>query len=370
MTNARYWLEAIQRLPLKKSIRILNVCGGHETTVAHMGLRALLPPQIEIIPGPGCPVCVCPEEDIYVVIEQAMSQRVIVASFGDMLRVPVNVGKSSVRSLEQARAQGAAVIPLASPLEIHGLAAKYPDKEILFFAVGFETTTAPTAASIQQGLSPNVLVHSAGRRTSPIVRQMLQRGDVQFDAMIAPGHVATIMGANEWKFVAEDFKLPVAVAGFQPTQLVYALYTVIKNCVDDDACWTNCYAEAARDDGNPFARAVIQNVFSVVDATWRGIGTVPESGYVLKAKWRKHDAGLPTHSIRFDRNRAGQMPVGCECADVILGRTKPNNCPVYGKACTPNAPIGPCMVSDEGACRIWWNAGVRKSVVTDHAATM
>jgi hydrogenase expression/formation protein HypD len=365
MTDARHWLEAIRRLPLKQSIRILNVCGGHESTVAHMGLRSLLPSQIEIIPGPGCPVCVCPEEDIYAVIEQAMSGRVIVASFGDMLRVPVNAAKSSIRSLEQARAHGASVVPLASPLEIHDLAAKHPDKEILFFAVGFETTTAPIAACIQQGLPSNVRVHSAARRTSPIVRQMLTRGEVKFDAMIAPGHVATIMGANEWEFVADDFQLPVAVAGFQATQLAFALYTVIKNCVDDEVRWTNCYAEAARDDGNPFARAVIQNVFSIADCVWRGIGIVPESGYVLKPKWQKHDAGL---SLRADRYRAGQMPAGCECADVIMGRTKPDDCPVYGKACTPTAPIGPCMVSDEGACRIWWNAGIRKNVVSEPTA--
>lgn len=372
MSNPRAWLEKIRGLDLPDKLRVMNVCGGHERSIAMAGLRGALPPQVELIPGPGCPVCVCPEEDIYAAIQLAGRAGVIVAAFGDMLRVPCNAPKSGPRSLEQARAAGGDVRPVSSPEEVLSIARANRNREVVFFAAGFETTTAPVAGLIANGLAgngkdegwpANLTVLLSGRLTWPAVAMLLESGTPGFDALVAPGHVSTVMGPEEWEFVSGKHGIPAAVAGFTSDSLLAALYSVLRQTIEKRPFLDNCYGHVAQAGGNPTAKAVLKQIMDVTDANWRGIGIIPASGFSLKAEL----AGVDTR-VRFsiepemDRKRAGEMPPGCDCARVVLGKIYPNECMLYGRACTPRKPIGPCMVSDEGACRIWWASGVRENV--------
>ncbi len=361
--DAARWLERIRALPLPPRLRVMNVCGGHERSISMAGLRRALPAAIELIPGPGCPVCVCPEEDIHGALRLALDERVVLVAFGDMLRVPCNVPRGEPRSLEAARAAGADVCPVASPQQAAQIARELPQREVVFFAAGFETTTAPVASLVAEGLPPNLSILLAGRRTWPAVAMLLDSGAPGFDALIAPGHVATVMGAAEWRFVPARHGLPAAVAGFGAAHLLAALYSVARQAIEGRAFLDNCYRELVRDDGSPGARAVLERVLDVVDAPWRGIGTIAASGYALRPQYAAADARR-RFALDDDaqRRRAGQMPPGCDCARVVLGRVKPNECVLYGRACTPRNPVGPCMVSDEGACRIWWAAGQRQAM--------
>jgi hydrogenase expression/formation protein HypD len=359
-TDAQTWLKKIHALPLTTKIKIMNVCGGHERSISMAGLRSALPKQLELIPGPGCPVCVCPEEDIYQAIQLALHENLILLAFGDMLRVPVNVPKSEIRSLEQARAAGADVRAIASPLDAVAIAQQEKQRQIVFFAAGFETTTAPVAAMIAQGVPDNLLVLLSGRLTWPAVAMLLADSKPGFNALIAPGHVATIMGAKEWTFVSKQYAIPTAIAGFMPDSLLAAIYSVLRQHLESKAFLDNCYPELVRHDGNSTARRQLQQVLDIVDANWRGVGIIPQSGFALKAKYAPQNATRQfPHYDEENRRRRGQMPPGCDCANVVLGRYYPNQCRLYGKACRPRNPVGPCMVSDEGACRIWWATGVR-----------
>lgn len=379
MSEARNWLERIRGLPLPDKVRVMNVCGGHERSISMAGLRGALPPQIELIPGPGCPVCICPEEDIYAAIQLARNG-VIVAAFGDMLRVPCNAPKAEPRSLEQAKAGGGDVRPVSSPEEVLTIARAHPEKEVVFFAAGFETTTAPVAGLIANGLRneggadglpPNLSVLLSGRLTWPAVALLLDSDTPGFDALVAPGHVSTVMGPEEWAFVAEKHGIPAAVAGFTTDSLLAALYSVLRQVIERRPFLDNCYTQVAQPGGNPTARAILAEVMDVTDANWRGIGVIPGSGFSLKKELSSIDARARFDiSPEEDRKRAGEMPPGCDCARVVLGKIYPNECILYGRACTPRKPIGPCMVSDEGACRIWWASGVREpeTVGGRHAA--
>jgi hydrogenase expression/formation protein HypD len=359
--DARTWLERIRYLEFDRPVKIMNVCGGHERSITQAGLRGALPAWVQLIPGPGCPVCVCPEEDVYQAMQLALQDRVILVAFGDMLRVPVNVPKGEVRSLVEAQAAGADVRPIASPGEARKIARDHPDRPVVFFAAGFETTTAPVAAMLAEGVPANLSILLSGRLTWPAVAMLLDSEEAGFDALVAPGHVATVMGPEEWQFVVDQHGIPAAVAGFTPESLLAAFYSVLRQLKGGERFLDNCYLEVARPGGNPTGRRLLGTTLDVVDANWRGIGIIPRSGYALKPAYAAFDARLnfPDHAAP-GRRRAGEMPPGCDCARVVLGKLYPNQCRLYGKACTPRTPIGPCMVSDEGACRIWWSAGVRE----------
>ena len=358
--SAEYWLERLRRLDDKRPVRIMNVCGGHERSISLAGLRTAIPATIELVPGPGCPVCICPEEDVFEAIQLALNEDVILLAFGDMLRVPVNVPRREPRSLEQARAAGGDIRPIASPTEAVRIARRNPARRVVFFAAGFETTTAPVAAMLAEGAPENLLVLLSGRLTWPAVAMLLESGTPGFDALIAPGHVSTVMGPEEWRFVPERHGIPAAVAGFRPDTLLAAMVSVLRQRLEGRCFLDNCYPEAVRPGGNDEARRQLQDVMRVTDANWRGIGVIPNSGFALREKFAAHDARLQLRSYADDsRRRVGEMPPGCDCASVVLGRIYPNQCRLYGRACTPRKPIGPCMVSDEGACRIWWSAGYR-----------
>jgi hydrogenase expression/formation protein HypD len=362
--TARHWLEKIHQLPLPSRVRIMNVCGGHERSITLAGLRSALPDNIELIPGPGCPVCICPEEDIFEAIQLALNEDIILVAFGDMLRVPVNVPRAAARTLEQARAQGADVRPIASPVEAAQIAREHPGKPVLFFAAGFETTTAPVAAMLVEGVPDNLFVLLSGRLTWPAVALLLDSGQPGFDALVAPGHVSTVMGPEEWEFVVDQHRIPAAVAGFTAESLLAAFYSTLRQIMEDRPFLDNCYPELVRPGGNRSAQQQLKQSMVVTDANWRGVGIIPDSGFAVNTAYQAHDARREFPSYADDaRKRAGEMPPGCDCAQVVLGKIYPNECRLFGIACQPRHPIGPCMVSDEGACRIWWSGGMREPVV-------
>jgi hydrogenase expression/formation protein HypD len=361
------WLEKIRALALPEKVRIMNVCGGHERAISMAGLRSVLPESVELIPGPGCPVCICPEEDVYDAIQLALNENVTLIAFGDMLRVPVNVPRGEIKTLEQARAAGADIRPIASPMEAVYIAQQLPRGQVVFFAAGFETTTAPVAAMLAAGVPDNLSVLLSARLTWPAVAMLLDSETPGFDALVAPGHVSTVMGAEEWRFVADKHHLPAAVAGFTAESLLAAFYSALRQLNEDKAFLDNCYPEVVTAQGNMAARKILDQVMEVVDANWRGVGVIPKSGFALRDAYKKQDARERFAVLQNDhaaRRRAGAMPPGCDCARVVLGKLYPNECRLYGSACTPRSPIGPCMVSDEGACRIWWSSGVREHVKT------
>ncbi|MCU7834542.1 MAG: hydrogenase formation protein HypD [gamma proteobacterium symbiont of Taylorina sp.] len=368
--DAKTWLLKINDLMESRQarqlfgttpVKIMNVCGGHERSISMAGLRNALHPQIELIPGPGCPVCVCPEEDIYQAIQLALHEDIILVAFGDMLRVPVNVVRKSIRTLQQAKASGADIRAIASPLEARQIALDNIGKQIVFFAAGFETTTAPIAGLIAEGIPDNLLFLLSARLTWPAVAMLLNTGPPGFDALIAPGHVATVMGSNEWKFVVEKHHLPTAVAGFNTESLLAAFYSVIRQKLEKRLFLDNCYPQLVKNNGNLAAQTQLDQSMDIIDANWRGIGIIPASGFELKTHHQQHNARLIfPHYNEQARRHIGAMPPGCDCASVVLGKRYPNQCKLYGTACTPKEPIGPCMVSDEGACHIWWTQGVRE----------
>ncbi len=371
LNKSKQWLEKLYSLQMPGRIKIMNVCGGHERTLSRHGIRSLIPENIELIPGPGCPVCVCPEQDIYLAIQLALNEDVILTSFGDMLRVPVNVARNAVRTLDQARTNGADVRPIASPLDAVRIALENSDKKVVFFVTGFETTTAPVAAMIAEGIPDNLFVLLSGRLTWPAVSMLLDSGQPGFDALIAPGHVATIMGSEEWQFVADKYAIPVAIAGFEPENMLAALYSVLRQIREGRVFLDNCYGQVVHKGGNTLARRFLANTLDIVDSDWRGIGVIRKSGFELCAEYAAHDVRRQFPNYRDDtRRRLGEMPSGCDCASVVLGRIYPDQCRLYGVACRPEAPVGPCMVSDEGACHIWWNNRRRTSVVPEPAATI
>ncbi len=361
--DADIWLKKLHELDLQEPVRIMNVCGGHERAISIAGLRTAIPKKIELVPGPGCPVCICPEEDIYEAMQLALHEDVILVAFGDMLRVPVNAPKKEPRSLEQARVAGADIRPVASPTEVVRIASANPNRRVIFFAAGFETTTAPVAAMLAEGVPQNLTVLLSGRLTWPAVAMLLDSGTPGFAALIAPGHVSTIMGPEEWLFVPEQHGIPAAVAGFRPDTLLAAMYSVLRQLREGRAILDNCYPEVVRPGGNPLARRQLAEVMQVSNANWRGIGVIPRSGFELRDAYAAHDARKQFPSYADEsRKRIGEMPPGCDCASVVLGKRYPNECRLYGLACTPRKPVGPCMVSDEGACRIWWSSGYRENV--------
>jgi len=358
--TAADWLKALQALDADRPLRIMNVCGGHERSISAAGLRTLIPDHVELVPGPGCPVCICPEEDVYEAIQLALHEDITLVAFGDMLRVPVNVPKREPRSLEQAKAAGADIRPIASPTDAVRIAENDPERTVVFFAAGFETTTAPVAAMLAEGAPDNLLVLLSGRLTWPAVAMLLDSGTPGFDALVAPGHVATVMGPEEWEFVVDTHDIPAAIAGFTPETLLAAMYSVLRQLESGRTFLDNCYPQVVKAGGNTAARKHLDQVMDVVDANWRGIGIIPKSGFALREAYAAHDVRRQLRSYADEsRKRVGEMPPGCDCAQVVLGKIYPNQCRLYGAACTPRKPIGPCMVSDEGACRIWWSAGYR-----------
>jgi len=353
-------LNQIKTMPLTKPIRILNVCGGHERAITRAGFRTLFQHNIHLIPGPGCPVCICPEEDIEYAIHLALNENVVVVSFGDMLRVPIECGVDGCNSLIEAKNRGADVRPISTVREAVSIALDEPRKTVVFFAVGFETTMAPIAATLLAELPNNFKVLLSGRLTWPAVAYVLESQKDTFDALIAPGHVATIMGSEEWQFVLDRHGLPVSISGFHPESLLLSIHTLIVNASSKVKTLSNCYREVVKKNGNAAAKTLLNAAFTHVDAHWRGIGIIPRSGFSFSEKLSHLDV---THHYEPIGSTSRNIPVAPAtvppCEQVILGQIAPDACPLFGKECIPASPKGACMVSDEGACRIWYSSGER-----------
>lgn len=363
MYSVESLLSLIKKTPLTKPLRILNVCGGHERAITRAGFRTLFQHNIHLIPGPGCPVCICPEEDIAFAIHLALNENVVIASFGDMLRVPIDCAIDGCDSLIAAKNSGADVRPISSVQEAVSIAIGEPEKAVVFFAVGFETTMAPVAAALLADLPNNLKVLLSGRLTWPAVAHVLRSQKDTFDALIAPGHVATIMGCEEWQFVIDHHDLPVSISGFHPESLLLSIHALIKNCSSRVITLNNSYPEVVKHHGNSAAKTLLKTAFTQVDAHWRGIGVIPRSGFSLAAKLSHLD--VTNHYEPIDSSsriiQTGlKTPPSCE--QVILGQMAPDGCPFFGKECIPASPKGACMVSDEGACRIWYSTGERSVI--------
>lgn len=330
------------------TIKIMNFCGTHEFTITYYGIRSLMPEGIELIAGPGCPVCVTPAREIDEAIE--ISRQAAVLTYGDMYKVP-----GSRISLAQAKAFGGDVRVVYGFRDAVRTALAEPDKEFVFFAVGFETT-APTVASyvVDNGVPKNLTLLVSYRITVPIMRYILESGKHDLNGIIAPGHVSTIIGAGAWSFVPEEFGVPLVVAGFEPLDVIIAIYEILKQIYERRPRLVNEYSRVVTWEGNLIAKKYLREAFDTVDGLWRGIDIVPKSVWRLKERYSHLDA-REKYDVRIEHSI--DLKPGCRCAEVVLGLAKPTDCKFFGKACTPEHPIGPCMVSSEGTCSIWFKYG-------------
>ncbi|MGV3113330.1 hydrogenase formation protein HypD [Corynebacterium freneyi] len=356
---AKKLLRAIEAnaAKLEAPIALMEVCGGHTHTIYRYGLENLLPENIELVHGPGCPVCVIPMGRVDDALWLAAQDDVILATFGDMMRVPGSDG-----SLLDARARGADVRFVYSPLDALKLAEENPDKHVVFFAVGFETTAPSTAVTLEAARRkavPNFSVFSNHVTIEPPLRAIVDGGETEVDGFIGPGHVATVVGTKAFDFLPAEFGMPCVVAGFEPLDILQAVAMLLEQFVSGDvaagkATVGNQYARVVRAEGNPAAEALLDRVFTVRDRfEWRGLGWLDDSGLGIADEYAQWDA-----EKRF--TVPGALipdPVACECGSVLTGRIKPWECRVFGTACTPDTPIGTCMVSPEGACAAYYNFG-------------
>lgn len=356
---AKKLLRAIEAnaAKLEAPIALMEVCGGHTHTIYRYGLENLLPENIELVHGPGCPVCVIPMGRVDDALWLAAQDDVILTTFGDMMRVPGSDG-----SLLDARARGADVRFVYSPLDALKLAEEDPDKHVVFFAVGFETTAPSTAVTLEAARRkavPNFSVFSNHVTIEPPLRAIVDGGETEVDGFIGPGHVATVVGTKAFDFLPDEFGMPCVVAGFEPLDILQAVAMLLEQFVSGDvaagkATVGNQYARVVRAEGNPAAEALLDRVFTVRDRfEWRGLGWLDDSGLGIADEYAQWDA-----EKRF--TVPGALipdPVACECGSVLTGRIKPWECRVFGTACTPDTPIGTCMVSPEGACAAYYNFG-------------
>ena len=344
-SEVRKLLAAIEALPLGET-RLMEVCGTHTMAIARSGLKTLLPGNIRLLSGPGCPVCVTPAEVIDGVLELAMEKNVILTTYGDMLRVP---GSNPGDSLLRRRALGARVEIVYSPVDAVTLAKENPGREVVFLGVGFETTAPGTAAAVQmareQGVE-NFSLLSMLKTVEPALRALIAMEGFRVDGFLCPGHVASIIGEGGFRFLPEEYGLPGVIAGFAPEEILLAVYRLAKQLTEGQARLENAYPRAVRPEGNPLARSMLENCFEPRRDLWRGLGSIDNSGLALRPELAAFDA-----EKKFGLTAApAAKPTACRCGDVICGRLGPEECPLFGRRCTPEDPVGPCMVSSEGAC--------------------
>jgi hydrogenase expression/formation protein HypD len=329
-------------------IQVMEVCGTHTVSIFRSGLRALLPENLRLVSGPGCPVCVTAQRHIDAAIALARQPDVILATYGDMIRVPGRDG-----SLERLRADGADVRVVNSALTAVELAGTHPSRPVVFLGVGFETTAPATAAAVlaaQRGGVENFSVLMCHKLVVPAMRTLLEAGDVPLDGFLAPGHVSVIIGTEAYRPVAETYGRPVVVAGFEPEQIVRGLVALVGQLVAGRAEVENVYTTVVSAQGNVVARELLERIFVVHDAPWRELGVIPQSGLELGPTYERYDA-LRRFDITLGEDEDHPM---CRCGEVITGRVDPAACPAFGTTCTPLDPIGPCMVSSEGTCAAWY----------------
>ena len=331
-----------------RRVQIMEVCGTHTVSIFRNGLRALLPENLRLISGPGCPVCVTAQRHIDAALTIAARPEVVLATYGDMLRVPGRLG-----SLEGLKARGACVEVIQSARTAVQLARNFPSRMVVFFAVGFETTAPATAAAVLEAARDNLAnftVLPCHKRVVPAMEMLLEAGDVLLDGFLCPGHVSVITGAQVYRPLVERFGKGCVVAGFEPAQILLGLVRLLHQIEARQPALENVYAAAVRDAGNPVAQELLQRVFVTRAATWRALGEIPASGLELAPAFERFDA-----LRRFDSTLGpDEDDPACRCGDVIRGLAQPDECALFAHRCTPSAPVGPCMVSSEGTCAAWY----------------
>ncbi|WP_050769082.1 hydrogenase formation protein HypD [Caminibacter mediatlanticus] len=336
---------------LKEPLRVMEICGGHTHTIMKYGIKDLLPENITFIHGPGCPVCIMPKERIDHAITLAKQEGIILATLGDMIRVP---GSNS--SLAKVRAEGADVRPLHSTLDVLKIAKENPNKKVVFFAIGFETTTPMTAAlmdrAFKEGIK-NIYYHINHVLVPPPMRAILDSGEAKINAFIGPSHVSVITGAKVYKFLAEEYNTPVVVAGFEPVDVLESILMLVRQKINNESKVEIQYKRSVTWGGNIVAQKLIDKYLEVRNSfRWRGLGDIPKSALKLKDDFSEYDAEILYKDIL--PNEPIDDHKMCICGDILKGIASPLDCKVFGTACTPSNPLGSCMVSDEGACNAYY----------------
>jgi hydrogenase expression/formation protein HypD len=331
-----------------RPIKIMEVCGSHTMSIFHHGIRDLLPVNMQLLSGPGCPVCVTPQGYIDTAIRLAQSKEVILASFGDMLRVPGNHS-----SLLKEKAAGHDIRVLYSPLDAVEIAAANPERQVVFLGVGFETTAPVVALTILEAAKRNLdnySVFSAHKLVPPAMEALCADSGLQVDGFLCPGHVSTVIGLEPYRFLAEKYHKPAVIAGFEIVDIMHALLMIAEMLRQDKPAAANAYPRAVADAGNPTARAILNRLFMPAASIWRGLGEIPGSGLQIRPEFARFDA-----AARFGlAETETQTPNGCSCGDILRGRKTPPQCLLYKKSCTPQTPMGACMVSSEGTCAAYY----------------
>ncbi|MBQ7585026.1 MAG: hydrogenase formation protein HypD [Desulfovibrionaceae bacterium] len=342
-------LKKLDQILDGRPMRFMEVCGTHTVAIFQSGLRSLLPKNLTHLSGPGCPVCVTHDAEIAAFLELAKLPKVILTTFGDLLRVPGPEGLS----LKHARAEGGRVEIVYSPLEALNIAKKHPDSLVVFLGIGFETTAPTVAATLAQAWDlklDNFCVFSLHKLVPPVLRALLEDTSLKVDAFLLPGHVSTIIGIKPYQFIADEFHLSGVVGGFSPQEILLALCKLAQNFVGDKPQINNAYPKAVEEFGNVKAQALMEEFFEPTQALWRGLGSLEGSGLALRPKYQHFDA-----RVRLDLKIKEVPPLkGCKCGEVLKGVLTPKECPLFGKKCTPANPVGPCMVSTEGSCAAWF----------------
>lgn len=345
---ARPLVDKIRRITTKP-IRLMEVCGTHTVSIFRSGVRSILPKTISLLSGPGCPVCVTDQAEIDAFIALAKSKDVILTTFGDLMRVP-----GTVSSLQKERAQGRDIRIVYSTTDAVEISQKNRDKKVVFLGVGFETTAPTIAAAIlsanQLGLD-NFFVYSAHKLVPPALTALMSLKGVKIDGFILPGHVSIIIGLNGYRGFFDSYRIPCVVAGFEPTDLLRAIFMLVEQTENDTPALENAYGRVVTEAGNTKAQRILRQVFETTDAAWRGIGVIPNSGLKIKPAYAAHDA---EKAFSLVLPEVSKEPAGCACGEVLTGSKIPPECALFRTACTPLDPVGPCMVSSEGTCAAYY----------------
>jgi hydrogenase expression/formation protein HypD len=334
-----------------RSINLMEVCGTHTVEIFRNGVRSIIPSSITLLSGPGCPVCVTSLRDVDAAIALALRPGTVLATFGDMMRVP-----GGERSLMDVRSEGADVRVMYSPLEALELAVQEKEREVVFFATGFETTSPLIAATVLEAVrrgTGNFSILSSHKLVPPALQALLDSPDVKVDGFILPGHVSTIIGTAPYEFVAAKYRKPSVVTGFDGREIIEGILMLLRQIAAGESRVEIEYRNVVRAEGNPRAVALLNEVFEPADAYWRGIGVIPESGLKLRERYGEVDA-----LRRFEIPASNAVePELCSCGDILRGVKVPTECPLFGTGCTPESPVGPCMVSTEGSCAAYYKYG-------------
>ncbi|MGE5578054.1 MAG: hydrogenase formation protein HypD [Syntrophothermus sp.] len=364
---ARTILDSIHRRAgrIERPINLMEVCGTHTVAISRNGLRQAMPSNLRLLSGPGCPVCVTDQRDIDAAISLVEMPGVILATFGDMIRVPGNRDRGAggvrpARSLGEAKAAGRDVRVVYSPLDALAIAQANPDKTVVFYAVGFETTVPMVAATIEEAAArelKNFRVYSVHKLVPPALEALLTSSEVAIDGFICPGHVSTVIGLAPYRNMAGKYRIPAVVAGFEAVDILQAVDMLLAQIEAGEARADNQYRRAVSEEGNRAAQELITKFFHPVDASWRGLGMIPNSGLALREEFGQFDAGqleAAVEILRWRKNSPSYDISGCACGGVLKGLILPTECRLFGEACTPANPVGPCMVSTEGACAAYF----------------